>query len=737
MPGPAVIAARAPGLELPADPRPDVTAVRAIAALRALDEGVLRAAMQAGHLRVRDVWRDELVADGESIEADGEWIHLVASGQIVVALFDPDVLADERAWSADLGDDERRRKIRPQGPLIHLADRHLAVFGPGDLFNSRAVAADPGHCAFFAALPGRLVVARPEWLGAAAARDPSLAAALGSALGASRARLSALPGARGEILDFYVRQGLSAAGTLRVVQIDRCIECRRCEEGCADRHGVARLTIPGPRLGLVGFAVTCRTCVDRRCLDVCNFDSIEFDDRLGEVLVRESSCTGCASCANACPYGSIQMVRLADPASQRFRARLERRGALRSGPDAPRREPAEQIASKCDHCIGHDDQACITSCPTGALVEVAPADVFAGAHGAAAPAPRPRSAGDPPRMRPAPARASAPASAQASASASPSASAPAPLPTAAFEGGLDARRRRLLSRTRAAALWTVALAGLVAAAGEIALRRIAPALSLQYRALRGDGLEPALARFRVGYLAGSDLSLALGCAGSCLMLAALLYPLHRRFRRLRRFGSGSAWFDLHVVGGALGPLYIVLHSAFHLYNWVAIGVWAFAAVVASGVIGRYLLVRLPDRFPGQSFAARGHEREIDRVAGAWPALAAAAATEVERYRRFARPPASRPPGLAAALLWIAADDLRRPLAWFGRRARLQRGGGPAAVRRALSRQVARVIAAERRAGLAARCAPFLRVWLRIHLLFTAVAVIVSIAHVAWAIRFSM
>ena len=47
-----------------------------------------------------------------------------------------------------------------------------------------------------------------------------------------------------------------------------------------------------------------------------------------------------------------------------------------------------------------------------------------------------------------------------------------------------------------------------------------------------------------------------------------------------------------------------------------------------------------------------------------------------------------------------------------------------------------MIAGERRAGLAVRCAPFLRVWLRIHVLFTLVAVIVSVAHVVWALSFS-
>ncbi len=694
----------------------DIEVVRSTPTLRALGADVVGDAVRAGDLRVREVWRDEIVADGEALESDGEWIYLVQSGQVVVGLFDPDILADERAWSSGVGQDERQRKIRPQGPLIHLADQHLAVFGAGDLFNSRALAADRDRYAFFAPLPARLVAARPAWLGDAAAGSAGVAAAIGDAVRVARDRLAALPGARGEILDFYVRQGLSAASTLRVVQIDRCIECRECERACAERHGISRLTIPGPRLGRVGIAVTCRTCTDRRCVSVCNFDSIEYDDKLGEVLIRENSCTGCASCANACPYGAIRMVLLADPASARFLARLERSGALKSGPEAARREPAEHIASKCDHCIGHDDQACITRCPTGALIEVAPALLFSGAHGAALEAARL----PPAAIRPPPVAAPG-----------------LPLPTRPFQAGVGARRASRLAGARAALLWGIGILGLLAAAAEIVLRKLAPQLSLQYRMLLADGLEPDLARFRVGYLAGSSLSLSLAYAGSGLMLVALLFPLYKRWRPLGRLGSGGAWFDLHVMGGTIGPLYIVLHSAFHLINWVAIALWAFAAVVASGVVGRYLLTRLPDRFPGKSLSAVDHESEMARIGEAWPAALAAAQGEVARYRRFARPGGESRSGFTAALGWIAADDLRRSLAWLGRRARLARGGAPRAIRRGLRRRIARIIAAERHAALTARCAAFLRVWLRIHILFTALAVIVSLAHVVTAMTFSM
>jgi Fe-S-cluster-containing hydrogenase component 2 len=673
----------------------DFDQARAAAPFGSVADATLRAAVEAGELRAIAVWRDEIVADGAAPDADADWIYLVGSGQIVVAAFDPDILDDERAWSADLGADERRRKIRPQGPLIHLAERHLAVFGPGDLFNSRAVLAAGDGCAFFAALPATLIAARPDWLGDIAARHPHLAAWLGGALRSARDRLASLPGARAELLDFYVRQGLSAAGTLRVVQIDRCIECHQCERACAERHGVARLTIPGPRLGQLGFAVTCRTCTDQRCLSVCNFDSIELDADLGEVVIRESSCTGCGGCASACPYGSIQMVQLADPASAAYRARLESRGALAAGPDAPRREPTELIATKCDHCAGFRDQACISHCPTGALVEVAPAALFSGAHG--------------------PVRAPA-------------------LATSPFAEGLGTRRRpgRRLS---IAFLWTVGLFCLVALSCEIALRKLAPELSLQYLLLRRSGLEPPLARFNVGYLAGSELSLTLGYVGSALILLSLVHPLRKRWRRLQRLGSGAAWFDLHVLGGTLGPLTIVLHSAFHLANWVAIALWAFATVVVSGLAGRHLLTRLPDRFAGTGAAAL-LERDVSaRTAAAWPRAASIAQAEIDRYRRRARPIGRT--GLVGSLVWTAADQLRRPGAWLRRRGHLSRAGAPGPVRRALSRGVARAIAAERRAALAARWAAFLRAWLRVHILFTVVALLVAIAHVFAALRFSM
>ena len=37
---------------------------------------------------------------------------------------------------------------------------------------------------------------------------------------------------------------------------------------------------------------------------------------------------------------------------------------------------ARRIANKCDHCIAYGDQACVSACPTGSLIEINAYDLF-------------------------------------------------------------------------------------------------------------------------------------------------------------------------------------------------------------------------------------------------------------------------------------------------------------------------------------------------------------------------
>jgi hypothetical protein len=85
----------------------------------------------------------------------------------------------------------------------------------------------------------------------------------------------------------------------------------------------------------------------------------------------------------------------------------------------------------------------------------------------------------------------------------------------------------------------------------------------------------------------------LGIAGATMMLGVLLYPLRKRLRVMRSWGRLPTWFRWHMVFGFLGPALVVMHSDFS-----ARSLNAFAALVsmltvaASGIVGRYLYVRI-------------------------------------------------------------------------------------------------------------------------------------------------
>ena len=95
------------------------------------------------------------------------------------------------------------------------------------------------------------------------------------------------------------------------------------------------------------------------------------------------------------------------------------------------------------------------------------------------------------------------------------------------------------------------------------------------------------------YTAQSDFAYFLGLVGSCMMLSLLLYPLRKYWGRLHNAGSMKAWFVVHVVFGILGPVLVVFHTSFELRSFnAAVAFWSMIAVLASGLIGRFLYVHI-------------------------------------------------------------------------------------------------------------------------------------------------
>lgn len=91
----------------------------------------------------------------------------------------------------------------------------------------------------------------------------------------------------------------------------------------------------------------------------------------------------------------------------------------------------------------------------------------------------------------------------------------------------------------------------------------------------------------------TDAGYYIGIVGASLMLLLMSYPLYKRVRAFRSWGTTRFWFRLHMVCGLLGPALIIVHSGLNMRSMnAAWAFWSMVVVAGSGVIGRFLYRRI-------------------------------------------------------------------------------------------------------------------------------------------------
>lgn len=137
-----------------------------------------------------------------------------------------------------------------------------------------------------------------------------------------------------------------------VFAAERCVQCHACAAACRTWRGTEpeaawrriewRWSGVFPDLALRTASVACLHCVEPACVAACPSGAIRKRAEDGVVLVDPARCTGCRTCADACPY-----------VVPRF--------------------GADGRMTKCDLCTGAPElpeggpPPCARSCPTGAL----------------------------------------------------------------------------------------------------------------------------------------------------------------------------------------------------------------------------------------------------------------------------------------------------------------------------------------------------------------------------------
>ena len=94
----------------------------------------------------------------------------------------------------------------------------------------------------------------------------------------------------------------------------------------------------------------------------------------------------------------------------------------------------------------------------------------------------------------------------------------------------------------------------------------------------------------------------LGILGTLMLIVGVaVYMIRKRTRRLFNLGYLKHWLEFHIFLCTVGPLLVLYHTAFKFGGIVAVSFWSMAAVVLSGVIGRFIYVQIPRTIQGKEF----------------------------------------------------------------------------------------------------------------------------------------
>lgn len=93
----------------------------------------------------------------------------------------------------------------------------------------------------------------------------------------------------------------------------------------------------------------------------------------------------------------------------------------------------------------------------------------------------------------------------------------------------------------------------------------------------------------------------LGIIGTLLILfGVVIYIARKRYNFLAKYIRLKYLLEFHIFLCTLGPIMILFHTAFKFGGIVSIAFWSMVAVVASGVVGRFIYNQIPKTIEGRA-----------------------------------------------------------------------------------------------------------------------------------------
>jgi len=95
----------------------------------------------------------------------------------------------------------------------------------------------------------------------------------------------------------------------------------------------------------------------------------------------------------------------------------------------------------------------------------------------------------------------------------------------------------------------------------------------------------------------------LGIFGSLAMLLGVsFYMMRKRIRSMARLGKLKHWLEFHIFLCTMGPVMVLFHTSFKFGGLVSISFWSMVAVFLSGIIGRFIYIRIPRSIEGRELS---------------------------------------------------------------------------------------------------------------------------------------
>ncbi len=241
---------------------------------------------------------------------------------------------------------------------------------------------------------------------------------------------------------------------------------------------------------------------------------------------------------------------------------------------------------------------------------------------------------------------------------------------------------------------------------------------------------------------GDDVGYWIGVAGGSMMLVLLLYPLRKYARFMRSVGHVKWWFWGHMTLGIVGPWLVLVHSTFHLGSLnAAVALWSMVVVVLSGLVGRFIYVRVHRDLNGEVSslkALQGSAGLIGSEARSWLSFAPQVEQRLVAFEQGALRPGADALSIARQVTLLPWRQLATK--WACRRelhsvlTRMARDGGwsPATLARR-QRQSRRFV--DRYLGAVMRVAQYtayerlFALWHVVHMPFIFLLVISAVVHV--------